>query len=160
MTRKLRAARRLAAVSLAASLMLGLLPAPAVQAATVSEIRNGLERKINNARADRGLRRLKVEIITQTGAQGHAEWMSNHGLIHDSSTELWTEVPAGAVWRAENIGWATKGLGVVKRLHRAFMNSPGHKANILARRATHIGIGVVKADGKVWVVERFVDLKP
>ena len=153
--------RRLVAVALLATMFTATLPALDAEAATFVEIRKQLQGKINNARQARGLRPLKVSELMTTFARGHAINMGNRGeIFHDSSAELWLEVPDGAWWRAENVGYVTDGAGVAKRMHRAFMNSSGHKANILKRRATHMGIGVVKMNGKVWVVERFADMKP
>lgn len=138
-------------------LLAGLNPATA-EAATPAEVRDGLERRINAVRADRGLRRLRVNVTTQRYAQGHAEDMAALNIMfHDSN--LWGEVPDGAWWLAENVGYVSAGPGVVRRMHRAYMNSDGHRANILNPRATHMGIGVARQDGKVWTVERFVDLK-
>ena len=40
--------------------------------------------------------------------------------------------------------------------HRAFMESPGHRANILEPRFTKIGLGVYRsAGGAFWVTEMF-----
>ena len=153
--------RRLIAVALLAALFTTTLPTVEAEAATVVDIRRGLQRRINNAREARGLRTLKVNVLMTTFATDHALKMGRAGSIfHDGSTALWNEVPDGAWWRAENVGYVTDGADVAKRMHRAFMNSAGHKANILNRRATHMGIGVVKVNGKVWVVERFADMKP
>lgn len=153
--------RRLVAIALLAALFTTTLPALDAEAATAVRIRLQLQGKINKARQERGLRPLKVSALTTEFAKLHALEMANRGKIfHDSSTELWAEVPVGAWWRAENVGFVTAGSGEAKRMHRAFMRSDGHRANILKRRATHMGIGVVKMNGKVWVVERFADLKP
>lgn len=57
-------------------------------------------------------------------------------------------------WRAvgENVGMG----GSVRVLHQAFMNSPMHRANILDRDYTEIGLGVtVDARGVMWVTEVF-----
>lgn len=152
-----RTVRRVATVALLVCLSVTGMNPPAAEAATVSEIRDGLEAKINRARASRGLRKLRVNVTTQKYAQGHATHMGDlNAMFHDAA--LWHEVPAGAEWLAENVGYVSAGSRVVRRMHRAYMNSDGHRANILKPRATHMGIGVVKRDGKVWTVERFVDL--
>ena len=40
--------------------------------------------------------------------------------------------------------------------HRALMDSPGHRANILEKRFTKIGVGVYhNANGEFWVTEMF-----
>jgi uncharacterized protein YkwD len=59
-----------------------------------------------------------------------------------------------ANWQAvgENVGMG----GNTRVLHAAFMNSPAHRANILDRDFTEIGLGViVDARGVMWVTEVF-----
>jgi len=46
--------------------------------------------------------------------------------------------------------------GVVERLHKGLMDSPGHRKNILSEQATHIAIGVVRSARGVWVTQVFV----
>lgn len=156
MTLRLRTLRQLIALTLLASLLVvGLRPATAA-AATPGEIRNSLERKINAARAERGLRRLRVNDTIQRYAQDHAGLMADlNSMFHDAA--YFSEVPGDSMWAAENVGYVPAGSGAARRMHRAFMNSAGHRANILTARATHMGLGVVKHDGRVWVVERFAD---
>ncbi|MFA9429323.1 CAP domain-containing protein [Egicoccus sp. AB-alg2] len=55
-------------------------------------------------------------------------------------------------WRSvgENVGRGT----TIDRLNRAFMDSPGHRANVLDKRWTQYGVGVaVNGQGKVYVVQ-------
>jgi uncharacterized protein YkwD len=40
-------------------------------------------------------------------------------------------------------------------MHRAFMHSPGHRANILNPAFRQAGIGIVKINGNLWVTEVF-----
>lgn len=46
-------------------------------------------------------------------------------------------------------------VDAVQRLHTDLMNSPGHKANILAPNSTHVALGVAKSDGGVYVTQLF-----
>lgn len=60
-------------------------------------------------------------------------------------TKNWTGI-------AENVGMG----GNVDNLHRAFMNSEGHKDNILGAY-NYVGIGVSRSDGKtIWVTVNFL----
>ena len=43
----------------------------------------------------------------------------------------------------------------VTSLHSAFMNSPGHKANILFASFRNVGVGAVTKNGRMWVVVVF-----
>jgi hypothetical protein len=44
------------------------------------------------------------------------------------------------------------------RLHENLMNSPGHRANILHPKATHVAFGVVRTRGGAWVTQVFLRL--
>lgn len=145
-------------VALIALLALTLVPAPEAQAvdrSSESEIRDRLERKINRVRRRRGLRRLRVNARIERYAKGHADLMARSGSIfHDSALSI--EVLLGATAWGENVGY-TSASDVATSLHRMFMKSPGHRANILRSRWTHMGIGVEKRNGRAYVVERFAD---
>ena len=55
-------------------------------------------------------------------------------------------------WAGENIGW-NSGLDdsySPVRVHEKFMESPGHRANVLDRRFTHGGVGAAAADNKMF----------
>ncbi|MCW3041066.1 MAG: hypothetical protein JWM31_2971, partial [Solirubrobacterales bacterium] len=45
-------------------------------------------------------------------------------------------------WVGENIAYGTGELATPRAIVRAWMNSPGHRANILQRRFREIGLGV------------------
>jgi len=51
----------------------------------------------------------------------------------------------------ENVGYGPDALTV----HVAFMNSPAHRANILDRDYTEVGVGAVVVGDRVWVAEVF-----
>ena len=163
--------RRFATLALVSSLLFSAVPAAPAQAATIDQLRSALEKKINNAREYRGLRRLRVSTYTCPAAmhfncmenysQNHAKRMANYGgLYHDTRDRLWAEVPTIAWWRAENVGYVSAGPGAAARVHKAFMASSGHRKNLLNPRATHMGIGVYKTSTRVYFVERFADVYP
>jgi uncharacterized protein YkwD len=53
-------------------------------------------------------------------------------------------LPDGAGWvLGENLAWGTGGLATPGSIMRAWMNSPGHRANILNPDYREIGVGVV-----------------
>ena len=152
--------RRVSILALVVSMFMTLLPAAPAHAAEEWRVRNRLYELVNQKRASLGLRRLQVNDKTAYWAKDHARWMANHNsMTHDSATELWREIPAGSQYRSENISWLLPATddGIAKLVHRAFLASPGHRANILASRNTHMGLGVVKKGGTYWVVQRFVD---
>lgn len=55
-------------------------------------------------------------------------------------------------WAGENIGRGASTYSI----HRGFMESPEHRANLLSAGYTHVGIGVVRYRGKVYVAQLFM----
>jgi hypothetical protein len=45
--------------------------------------------------------------------------------------------------------------GNARQLHLAFMASPSHRANLLSKSYTEVGIGVVRHNGTLYVTEDF-----
>jgi uncharacterized protein YkwD len=71
-------------------------------------------------------------------------------LYHTPSDKLRHRVTNWTVI-GENVGVG----GTVSSLHTAFMNSPAHKDNILYTAFRHVGIGVAKKNGRMWVTVIF-----
>ena len=63
------------------------------------------------------------------------------------------------VWLGQNVGCGPMGAdGVaasVRRIERAFMHSPGHRRNILYRRANLVGVGTFIKNDIIWVTVNF-----
>lgn len=154
----MKAFRRGMAASLAVAVLLQWAqPAAADSSTPAARIRDRLEEFINRDRAEQGLRRLRVSIYIQRHARRHTVSMAKaDGIYHDS--RLQSEIPDRATAWGENVG-RTTAQAVARRLHRAFMNSPSHRANILSSRMTHMGIGVAKGGDYTYVTERFADLR-
>jgi uncharacterized protein YkwD len=77
-------------------------------------------------------------------AERHAHRMAKAGYIFHSDLD----VPGRWAIVGENVGVGS----TVGSVFRAFMRSKPHRQNILRHRFDHIGIGVVRRDGSVWVV--------
>jgi uncharacterized protein YkwD len=105
-------------------------------------------RKINGARTSRGTRRVSLDKELSRVARRHTWEMDNHNsLFHTSSFQLRRRVTR---WRVlgENVGIGQS----VSSLHRAFMASPAHKANVMRSDFRHVGVGVRRAStGQIWV---------
>jgi uncharacterized protein YkwD len=115
----------------------------------------------NRSRASAGLRSLKVD-STLTSV---ARWRSNDMIDRDYFSH---DIPGyGDVFKkldakgycyalaGENIGWNTYPDGdATAAIHEMFMDSSGHRRNILNRRWEVIGVGAYKgSDGKkMWTV--------
>lgn len=112
----------------------------------------GFLAKINASRAANGLAALSVDGGLRNHARNHTQDMIDAGEIyHSSSDEL--KAAAGSGWSklGENVGRG----GTVESLHKAFMNSAGHKANILGDY-NYAGIGTASSDGVLYVTVVFM----
>ena len=109
-----------------------------------------LARKINRARSRADRVRLHLDPQLSQVARKHARAMSSkRSLFHDPQA-LRRRVTR---WRSlgENVG---AGSGAAS-IHRAFMRSAGHRYNILWRDFRHVGVGVKRAGGRLWVTVVF-----
>ncbi|WP_425447169.1 CAP domain-containing protein [Dethiothermospora halolimnae] len=99
---------------------------------------------INQEREKRGLNPLKIDKTLFEVAQTKSEDMYNNNYFsHTSPTfgktySLIREKGVKYIRSGENIGRTYS----VYRAHNGFMNSEGHRANILNPNFTHIGIGI------------------
>lgn len=107
---------------------------------------------LNKQRHAHHMKRLKLSKRLGHAARGHsAEMARAHYFSHDSrsgASFLDRIRRAGYLKRArrwsvgENIAWGTGRLSTPRSIVRAWMHSPGHRANILERNFRHIGIGI------------------
>jgi uncharacterized protein YkwD len=108
-------------------------------------------RKINLSRTAAGKVKLKLDPELGKVARVHTRKMARQGTIfHQSSSQLGSRVTR---WSSlgENVGVGN----TVTSLHKAFMNSPGHKANILYSGFRNVGVGTVKKNGRLYVTVVF-----
>jgi uncharacterized protein YkwD len=105
----------------------------------------------NRERAARGLPPLRENARLRRAAEGHSGDMVASGFFaHDSPSGdgmaeriLRTGYGQGQSWAlGENIAWGTGTLATAAEIQRAWMESPGHRANVLRRRFRELGIGI------------------
>jgi uncharacterized protein YkwD len=106
----------------------------------------------NAARASNGVGPLQFDGTLQAKAQGWSVHMSQTGkLVH---SDLRAGLPSGWCSAGENIAYAH---GDADQIHNMWMNSAGHRANILNREFTHAGIGATRdSSGRLWMVQVFI----
>jgi hypothetical protein len=130
-----------------------LYPPAAAQADTVSD-EAAFVTKINALRAGKGLAPLQVNANLTEKARAWSAGMAAagkiwHSTLSDGVTEDWKKL-------GENVGMG----GSVDGLHRAFVNSPGHYANLVEPVFNHVGIGIVMNGSTIYVTEVFMQLMP
>lgn len=116
---------------------------------------NGLLREINEVRGKHGLSRLQSSTPLREAAEYHSKAMAARGFFsHDSAdgSSFWKRVerfyPSNGFryWSAgENLAYGSPNISADGAV-RAWMDSPGHRANILSENWREIGIGAVQAD--------------
>lgn len=119
-------------------------------------IQNGLT-AINAERQAKGLAPLRQDTRLQEAAQSHAcDSATRNRMGHDGSdgsdlADRATRAGYGYREIAENVA---QGYPTPQSVTKGWMNSPGHRRNILMRRATDAGLGVaLGADGDLhWVL--------
>jgi len=141
---------RLLAVSLATVVALTAAPAPA---ATPAEVRYGnkIIRLVNNIRDSHDRVELRKNKCLQRFANRQAERMATQRrLFHQ---EL------GPIQRACGVGYVgenvARGTISAKQMVGLWMNSPGHRANILFRKYRLTGVGARRGGGQWWAAQVF-----
>ncbi|WP_091274562.1 CAP domain-containing protein [Micromonospora haikouensis] len=108
---------------------------------------------VNAERAKAGCGALKIDDKLMAAAQAHSQDQADHRkMTHDGSdgSDVGERLDrAGYAWRAygENVAWNQQTPAAVMD---AWMNSPGHRANILNCSFTEIGVGVANSNGPYW----------
>lgn len=128
---------------------------PTAQTSTVA-LANSALCLVNQERSSRGLKPLKSNRRLAKAAGGHARDMVIRGYFSHDSANGATFVDrirkAGYVpGRAlpslgEDLAWGSGTLGTPREIVTGWMNSPGHRANILDPRFREAGMGVAIGD--------------
>lgn len=130
--------------------------------------REAMKCLINRTRASHHRVRVRTNWKLQRAAQKYADKMvalDFFSHVDPSGGRLAGRVkasgyPSGATyWAAgENIGWGSSTLGKPGRMHSAFMDSPGHRTNLLRPIFRDVGIGVAPgtpvrtSNGATWSI--------
>jgi len=105
-------------------------------------VEENIVKHTNSARAKFGLASLEIDHDLMQSARQHAKWMAqNHNLVHSSRPV------------AENIAMGQESS---KEAVGCWMNSSGHRANILSRGHRRIGVASARtANGTVFWCQQF-----
>jgi uncharacterized protein YkwD len=150
--------------TLAAALVVGALAAPTSAyaacpnaditpaAGNLDEVRASLLCLHNEIRSDRDLPKLKENTRLRKAAAKHSADMVDKGYFShtapDEDTFVDRILAAGYVrsdegWTlGENLAWGTGELATPSQIMAAWMNSSGHRAQLLKRSYREIGLGI------------------
>ena len=141
----------------------GALGAPAgarsVDRARSVAARDGLEAEllvqINQIRAQRGLKPLRLSSALGAAADAHSKDMANRGYFDHDGPGGWTFAkrmnrwyPQGShrMWSAgENLLWYSPEVQAAEAV-RMWMQSPGHRRNILFAQWREVGLSAIHVD--------------
>jgi uncharacterized protein YkwD len=117
---------------------------------------------LNRERAAQGLGALQWDVALFKAARLHALRMANLNMVEHQlpgepnlETRL-AEAGARFATIAENIAVGPS----PPKIHAGWMDSPGHRKNILDRRFTSVGIAAVRGQGGLFAVEDFSQSVP
>ena len=143
------------------------VPAPravtAPNAVSIPSFNATMIQLINQARQQNG----RAPLAEAKGLDAVATGWSNklntgvtgYQLQHDPNA--WTEVAAnGASNRTswgENVAWSSSTSTSAQSIFTAYMNSPGHRANILSASYHYIGMGTATGSHGLWNTTEFTD---
>ena len=137
------------ALRLAAAVLLVLVMGTALTSCRSSEQARVAE-LVNQSRAQYGRSYLRDNLQLDQKAQAWAEYLASLNTLKHSN------LPSGITyqWRslAENVGYG----GSIEQVHSAYMNSAGHRANILDPRWNYMGTGVAWRGSRVFTVHVFM----
>lgn len=135
--------------ALAVALAVFVAGAANAQPAAATSSEASVTQKINSARSARGVHRLSSRSDLIGVARAQARRMASQNRLYHNP-RLSRDVK-NFRWVGENVGYGPD----VAKVHNAFMASPGHKANLLDRDYTEVGVGVVWQGGRVWIAQVF-----
>ena len=112
-----------------------------------------MAKKVNKARANHGRVKLTLDPELSKVARSHSKTMAKKSSLYHTKN-LGEKVTN---WKSlgENVGYGS----AVKQLHKLFMGSSGHRANILKAAYRYVGVGSTRKDGTLWITVVFESKK-
>lgn len=126
--------------------------------ASLSADEQSLINQVNQERLKNGLKALQVDYALVALAKEKSYDMAvNNYFDHVSPTlgTVYTMLDKAGI-SYSRAGENIARTGSISRAHPLFMNSPGHRANILHSGYTHIGVGIVKQGTSYHITQIFI----
>jgi uncharacterized protein YkwD len=138
--------RHVFALVLIAAALATAAPASAGPRTSSREMKWTMLHLVNQARRNHGLRPLRLNAALSKTAMRHSGKMAARRTVFHTANLYDTVRRYRPSHWGENVGMAS----TVRRLHRAFMASAEHRANILGKAYRKVGVGLVRSGGYVW----------
>jgi hypothetical protein len=145
---------RLLAVAVLTTLVLGMFVTTAQSGSCWRHRRpeRVMARKMNKARRRHGMPPIQLDRHLSRVSRAHTYTMTRKRRIFHTPVNVLSRRVTRWVSLGENVGRTPRG---VRSLHRSFMRSAGHRANILNSGFTYVGVGSVKRRGQLWMTLTF-----
>ncbi len=140
-----------------------------VSSSALKSLSKYMVKLINKDRKKNGVSKVKLDTVASKAGQKHSDDMAKGGYLShwdkkgQKPDQRYTNV-GGRDYVAENVymhcefsGNISASKSTVKAAEKAFMNSAGHRANILLGNHTHVGIGIAVKNGCILISQEFVD---
>jgi len=109
-----------------------------------------LAARVNAVRTSRGLNALIVDSGISSVARNWASQIAANGAL-SHNPNLANELPPGWTDMGENVAFGPD----TATIERDLESDPPHYANLVNPRFTHLGVGVVEVNGRLWAVQDF-----
>lgn len=146
------------------TLIVGALCAAVPARAAPQDIARALLAATNSARAGKGLPPVSWnQRLARAGQQQAKAMLQSSNLSHTAGGTGLTARARHVGYRygriTENIAWLSRRSAteaeIAGAIHSMWMNSAGHRQNILDRRVTEIGIGVARSGSSTYAAQVF-----
>lgn len=113
---------------------------------------------VNSARAAAGRAPVEMARDLVDEVRDWSRWMSNNEMAHMSSSGRNDILPESTTTWGENVAWhSNENLNDCDSIHEMWMNSPGHRANILNGSFRYVAIGTHVNGSGWWATQLFFD---
>jgi uncharacterized protein YkwD len=144
----------------------GTAPAEPPVPSAVTTVEQGVFTEVNRARQQQGVSALLRDAALDVAARSHARELAARNTLDHNSVNEARRTPgmrvtaAGVTWTsvAENLAsMSGSGVRVPQQTAGMWLDSPGHRTNMLNARYTHTGVGAaVDGRGNWYVTQLYV----
>jgi len=120
---------------------LSAVAAPAQAQPTPAEA--SLLQAMNQARAQHGVRPLRIDLRLEAAARAKSQAMLRTGTFaHGNFARRLSSYRARGPYFGENLAWGVGSRGSASGVVQMWLASPGHRANLLRRTFQRVGLGI------------------
>jgi len=139
---------------------------PVQEVNNLPAVRGQMLQLVNQSRRENGAPPLRYNTTLNAAAQAHAEDMARRGFYNHRSPEgrdvadRWAS-KGGGRWEAigENILYCNRCAAPsqqAREFHQKWLQSPGHRRNIMRSDFQEFGFGMATANGRTYAVQNFL----